>query len=71
LHLNSSELRFGPKPSVYHLRHFGCKCFVLKRENLDKFESRSFDDSLLGYTLMTDLTELVTLRLTSLLSHAM
>jgi hypothetical protein len=29
---------------------FGCKCFILKRENLDKFESRSFDDILLGYT---------------------
>jgi hypothetical protein len=26
------------------------KCFVLKRDNLDKFESRSFDDILLGYT---------------------
>jgi hypothetical protein len=29
---------------------FGCKCFVLKRENLDKFESRYFDGILLGYT---------------------
>jgi hypothetical protein len=29
---------------------FGCKCFVLKCGNLDKFESRSFDDILLGYT---------------------
>jgi hypothetical protein len=29
---------------------FGCKCFVLKYENLDKFESRSFDGILLGYT---------------------
>jgi transposase InsO family protein len=71
LHLSSSELHFGPKPSVYHLRHFGCKCFVLKRGNLDKFKSRSFDGNLLGYILMADLTELVTLRLTPLLSHAM
>jgi hypothetical protein len=31
-------------------RPFGCKCFVLKRGNLDKFESRSFDGILLGYT---------------------
>jgi hypothetical protein len=29
---------------------FGCKCFVLKRENLDKFESHSSDGTLLGYT---------------------
>jgi hypothetical protein len=29
---------------------FGCKCFVLKRGNLDKFKSRSFDGILLGYT---------------------
>jgi hypothetical protein len=29
---------------------FGCKCFVLKYGNLDKFESRSFDGILLGYT---------------------
>jgi hypothetical protein len=29
---------------------FGCKYFVLKCGNLDKFESRSFDGILLGYT---------------------
>jgi hypothetical protein len=28
----------------------GCKCFVLKCGNLDKFQSCSFDDILLGYT---------------------
>jgi hypothetical protein len=50
LHLTPFELRFGHKPSVSHFRPFGCKCFVLKRGNLDKFESRSFDDILLGYT---------------------
>jgi hypothetical protein len=50
LHLTSFELRFGHKPSVSHFRPFGCKCFVLKYGNLDKFESRSFDDILLGYT---------------------
>jgi hypothetical protein len=38
MHLTPFELRFG------------CKCFVLKRGNLDKFESRSSDDILLGYT---------------------
>jgi hypothetical protein len=50
LHLTPFELRFGRKHSVSHFRPFGCKCFVLKYENLDKFESRSFDGILLRYT---------------------
>jgi hypothetical protein len=50
LHLTPFELRFGRKPSVSHFRPFGCKFFVLKRGNLDKFESHSFDNILLGYT---------------------
>jgi hypothetical protein len=50
LHLTLFELCFGRKPSVSHFRPFRCKCFVLKCENLDKFESRSFDGILLGYT---------------------
>jgi hypothetical protein len=50
LHLTSFELRFGCKHSVSHLRPFGCKCFILKRRNLDKFESRSSDGIKLGYT---------------------
>jgi hypothetical protein len=50
LHLIPFELRFGRKPSISHLRPFGCKCFVLKYGNLDKFESRSFHGILLGYT---------------------
>jgi hypothetical protein len=49
LHLTLFELHFGHKPSVSHFRPFGCKCFVLKFGNLDKFESHSFDDILLGY----------------------
>jgi hypothetical protein len=43
MHLTPFEFRFGRKPSVSHFRHFGCG-------NLDKFESHSFDDILLGYT---------------------
>jgi hypothetical protein len=50
LHLTPFELRFGRKPSVSNFRPFRCKCFVLKYGNLDKFESRSFDGILLGYT---------------------
>jgi hypothetical protein len=44
------ELRFGQKHSVSHLRPSRCKRFVLKCGNLDKFESRSSDGILLGYT---------------------
>jgi hypothetical protein len=50
LHLTPFELRFGRKPSISHFRPFGSKCFVLKYDNLDKFEFRSFDCILLGYT---------------------
>jgi hypothetical protein len=50
LHLTLFELHFGRRFSVSHFRPFGCKCFVLKHGNLDKFESRSFDGILLGYT---------------------
>jgi hypothetical protein len=50
LHLTPFELRFGRKPFVSHFRRFGCKCFILKRENLDKFESHSFHGILLKYT---------------------
>jgi hypothetical protein len=50
MYLSPFELRFGRKPSVSHLRPFGCMCFVLKCGNLDKFESRSFDGIFLGYT---------------------
>jgi hypothetical protein len=48
--LTPFELRFEHQPSVSHLRSFGCKCFILKRVNLDKFESRSSDGIFLGYT---------------------
>jgi hypothetical protein len=50
LHLTTFKLLFGRKCFVSHLRPFGCKCLVLKCGNLDKFESRSFDGILLGYT---------------------
>jgi hypothetical protein len=50
LNLTPFELRFGCKPSISLLWHFGCKCSILKRGNLDKFESRSSDGILLGYT---------------------
>jgi hypothetical protein len=50
LHLTLFELYFGRKPCVFHLRPFSCKCFVLKHENFDKFESHSSDGILPEYT---------------------
>jgi hypothetical protein len=50
LNLTPLELRFGHKSSISHLRPFGCKCFILKCGNLDKFESPSSDGILLDYT---------------------
>jgi hypothetical protein len=50
LNLTPFVLHFGHKLSVSHLRPFGCKCFILKCGNLDKFECRSSDSILLGYT---------------------
>jgi hypothetical protein len=48
LHLTPFDLHFGQKHHVSHLRPFGCKWFVLKCGNLDKFKSRSSDGFLLG-----------------------
>jgi hypothetical protein len=50
LYLTPFELRCSHKSSVSHFRPFGCKCFILKRDNLYKFESCSFDGILLGHT---------------------
>jgi hypothetical protein len=50
LNLMPFELCFGCKPFVSHFRPFGCKCFNLNHGNIDKFESRSSDGILLGYT---------------------
>jgi transposase InsO family protein len=50
LNLTPFVLRFGCKPSVSHLRPFGCKCFILKHGNLGKFESHSSNVIFLCYT---------------------
>jgi hypothetical protein len=71
LNLIIFEFRFGRKSSISHLRPSGCKCFILKRENLDKFKSHSYDGICLVIHLMIDLTECLILRLTPLLSHTM
>jgi transposase InsO family protein len=43
------ELMHGRAPRVSHFRVFGCRCFILKKGRLDKFESRSSDGIFLGY----------------------
>jgi hypothetical protein len=50
LHWTPFELRFSRKLSISHLGAFSCECFVLKCGNVDKFESRSSNGILLGYT---------------------
>jgi hypothetical protein len=50
LNLTPFEVLFGRKLSISHLRPFSCKCFLLKRYNLDKFESHSSDGILPRYT---------------------
>ena len=47
------ELYKGRKPSVRHLRVFGCKCFVLNngKENLGKFDVKSDEGVHIGYAL--------------------
>jgi hypothetical protein len=67
--LTPFELRFGRHSSISHLRPFGCKSFILKSDNFDKFESGSSDGIFLGIHLMVDHIECLILRLTSLLSH--
>ena len=43
------ELMHGRAPRVSHFRVFGCKCFILKKGKLDKFEARSVDGIFFGY----------------------
>jgi transposase InsO family protein len=43
------ELMHGRAARVSHFRAFGCRCFILKKGWLDKFESRSSDGIFLGY----------------------
>jgi hypothetical protein len=43
------ELMHGRAARVSHFKAFGCRCFILKKGRLDKFESRSSDGIFLGY----------------------
>jgi transposase InsO family protein len=49
LNKTCNELMHGRAPRVSHFRAFGCRCFILKKCRLDKFESRSSDGIFLGY----------------------
>jgi hypothetical protein len=43
------EIMLSRAPKVSHFRVFGCKCFILKKGKLDKFEARSSDGIFFGY----------------------
>jgi hypothetical protein len=43
------EVMHGRAPGVSHFRAFGCRCFILKKGRLNKFELRSSDGIFLGY----------------------
>ncbi|WRX16394.1 Integrase [Theobroma cacao] len=47
------ELYKGRKPNIFHLKSFGCKCFVLNngKQPLGKFDAKSDEAIFLGYTL--------------------
>lgn len=46
------ELIFNKKPKFDYFRPFGCKCFILNngKNELRKFESKSDEAALLGYS---------------------
>jgi hypothetical protein len=43
------ELIHGQAPRVSNFRAFGCRCFILKKGRLDKFEMRSSDGIYMVY----------------------
>jgi hypothetical protein len=69
--LTPFELCFVCMPSIHHLRPFGCKCFVLKHGNLNKFESHSSYGILLGYTPHGRSYRVFNFETNTLLSHMM
>jgi hypothetical protein len=58
------ELMHGRAPKVSHFRVFGCKCFILKKGKLDKFEARSSDGIFLDMLTILEPIGCLTLRLT-------
>ena len=46
------ELFNGRKPNIFHLRVFGCSCFVLNngKENLGKFDEKADHGIFIGYS---------------------
>jgi len=45
------EVLKNKKPSLKHIRVFGCKCFVLnKRDHLTKFDPKAYEGVFLGYS---------------------
>jgi hypothetical protein len=45
------ELLNGMKPSIYYVRVFGCKCYILRKgSRLSKFQSKCDEGFLVGYS---------------------
>jgi len=55
LKLTPYELFKGRKPTISHLKIFGCKCFVLNNDksNIGKFDSKADEGIFLGYSLIS------------------
>jgi transposase InsO family protein len=48
LNMTCYELMYGRAPRVSNFKAFGCRCFILNKGRLDKFESRSSNGIFLG-----------------------
>jgi len=48
------KLLKGRKPNIFHLKVFGCKCFILnnRKNNLGKFDPKAYEGIFLGYSLI-------------------
>ncbi|CAM8980299.1 unnamed protein product [Rhodiola kirilowii] len=59
------ELLRGRKPNIFHLKVFGCRCFVHNngKENLGKFDARSDEGVFVGYSSHSKAYKVFNLRL--------
>ena len=64
------ELFWMQKPSVAHLRPFGCKCYILNTcENINSANARSDEGIFVGYSLVDKVYRVYVLRTRSIQEH--